>query len=317
MERSLARLFLQQFEVTQSKVPLTPHCEFRRPNNLTKELKSIAEAFIGDASVPPPVGFVSFTFFSSHVMTEERRSKAVDLLVNFLPYVDGQVKSTKALMLSGMRKKQKNLIAMLPQASSSSCSISSSISNNDNIRTNYLEDVHGKLSNALKGMQDSNFNTVQESVHFPLVELENDSVKRQIVEGCQRVPLFRTNGTSKKGNKQEQCLIESSSNSVRVSFLFKQQAMASSDPLEASILYQWMRFFQQQAEDYKILRRKPLDGYSISFLILHDHLKQFGVKNTENWIMNFCAVLDKECSDIKIQVNAQARCVTTEYFKAF
>ena len=50
MERSLARLFLQQFEVTQSKVPLTPHCEFRRPNQLTTELKSVERSLIGDTT---------------------------------------------------------------------------------------------------------------------------------------------------------------------------------------------------------------------------------------------------------------------------
>lgn len=113
MERSLARLFLQQFEVTQSKVPLTPHCEFRRPNQLTKELKSVESSLVGDTAcshLTPPVGFLSFTFFPSSAMSETRREKAVELLVNFLPYMDRHVKSTKSMMMNRMRVQRNDLL---------------------------------------------------------------------------------------------------------------------------------------------------------------------------------------------------------------
>jgi hypothetical protein len=112
MERSLARLFLQQFEVAQRKVPLTPHCEFRRPNQLTNELKCIVGSKLdgGGNNQPPAVGFLSFTFFPTSVMSEERRQKAAELLVNFLPYMDRHVKSTKSMMLSRMRMKKSDLL---------------------------------------------------------------------------------------------------------------------------------------------------------------------------------------------------------------
>lgn len=131
--------------------------------------------------------------------------------------------------------------------------------------------------------------------------------------------------TATTTKKKESCLIESTSNSVRVSFLFKAQAKlaststsTSTDPLEASILFQWMRFLQQQAEDhYQILRRKPLEGYSVTFLVTNKHLAIHGRHEVEHTILDFCSRIDKECSDIKIQVNAQARYITTEFCKAF
>jgi len=112
MERCLARLFLQQFEVTQRKVPLTPHCEFRRPNQATKELKCVMSKQIEseDDRMPPAVGYLSFTFFPSSAASEARRLKAVDLLVNFLPYINRHVKSTKSMMLNRMRSKRSDLL---------------------------------------------------------------------------------------------------------------------------------------------------------------------------------------------------------------
>merc|ERR1712232_677610 len=80
----------------------------------------------------------------------------------------------------------------------------------------------------------------------------------------------------KTTKKKESCKIESTKNSVRVSFLFKQQSKDyDADPLEVSILYQLMRFLSQGAEEsYQILRKKPLEGYSVSFLITNKLMKQ-------------------------------------------
>ena len=120
--------------------------------------------------------------------------------------------------------------------------------------------------------------------------------------------------------KRESCLIESTGNSIRVSFLFKAQANAAAkpnaDPLEASILFQWMRFLMVK-EHHPLLRKKPIKGYSVTFLVTNRHLAIHGRQKVEDSILGFCAKIDKECSDIKLQVNAQARYVTTEFLKAF
>lgn len=116
IERCLARLFLQQFEITQRKIPWTPYCEFRRSNQITKELRSIIDNRMNpehNQTLPSPVGFLSFTFFPSSAACEERHLKAVDLLVNFLPYMDRHVKSTKSMMLNTMRFKRYDLLASL------------------------------------------------------------------------------------------------------------------------------------------------------------------------------------------------------------
>ena len=120
--------------------------------------------------------------------------------------------------------------------------------------------------------------------------------------------------------KRESCLIESTRNSVRVSFLFKAQANAAAksnaDLLEASILFQWMRFLMVK-EHHPLLRKKPMKGYSVTFLVTNRYLAIHGRQKVEDSILGFCAKIDKECSDIKLQVNAQARYVTTEFLKAF
>jgi hypothetical protein len=116
MERCLARLFLQQFEVTQRKIPLTPHCEFRRPNQATKELKSVIGNNLNsenNQTVPLPVGFITFTFFPSSAASKARQLMAVDLLVNFLPYMNRHVKSTKSMMINRMRSKRDDILPSL------------------------------------------------------------------------------------------------------------------------------------------------------------------------------------------------------------
>ena len=150
--------------------------------------------------------------------------------------------------------------------------------------------------------------------------------RKSIVRSSNNVTTATATATAKKTKKiKESCMIESTSNSVRISFLFKQQAQQQQattdnggDTLEVSILFQWMRFLTQQAEDhYQILRKKPLDGYSVSFLITNKNIQIHGQKQLQQTIINFCSQMDKECSDIKIQVNAQARYITTEFLKAF
>ena len=63
-------------------------------------------------------------------------------------------------------------------------------------------------------------------------------------------------------NENERCLIETSVNSVRISVKVKQ-----ADELEEILSRMFLRFFTQRAEAFKVLRRKPVEGYDISFLV--------------------------------------------------
>lgn len=110
MERALARLFLQQFAGAQKQISTSPHCEFRRPNEPPKEVLNLIRT---ESHSYNPVGYMSFTFFPSHVKTAERRQKAVELMINFFPYLDQHVKSTKSYMHSRMRTKKDDLLCEL------------------------------------------------------------------------------------------------------------------------------------------------------------------------------------------------------------
>lgn len=143
---------------------------------------------------------------------------------------------------------------------------------------------------------------------------------------------------------REYCLLESSKNSVRLSFAFKQQH--SADAIDRTILEKYVRFFQQRAPIYDILRRKPvvvlvgvasssennsnsnssttqspeftdLPVYSISFLVTNHHVQKYGGETVVATIMNFASRVDKECSHVKISINARARFVAAEFLKSF
>lgn len=202
------------------------------------------------------------------------------------------------------------------------------------VRSAYLEKIQDTLSKALSkmdlyddGIYIQKFGKRGTRLPFyPHVELGTEPVETECIQDLQKIRPFGANlsttanetksESTVTSRKRESCLIQSTSNSVRVSFLFKAQARARQDPLEASIVFQWMRFLMVQ-EQHPLLRKVPIEGYSVTFLITNKHLAIYGREGIEDSILGFCAKIDKECSDIKLQVNAQARYVTTEFLKAF
>ncbi|XP_061436327.1 actin-related protein 2/3 complex subunit 4-like [Lethenteron reissneri] len=70
-------------------------------------------------------------------------------------------------------------------------------------------------------------------------------------------------------NEKEKVLIEGSINSVRISISVKQ-----ADEIEKILCHKFMRFMMMRAENFFILRRKPVEGYDISFLITNFHTEQ-------------------------------------------
>jgi actin related protein 2/3 complex, subunit 2 len=115
IERSLGRLFCQQFAGTkkQQTTP-SPHCEFRRSTDPPKELLSLG---ICNQSLGICAGYLSFTFFSSLVQKsdEQGRERATELMVNFFPYLDKHIKSTKSYMHTRMRNKKDDLLKELKE----------------------------------------------------------------------------------------------------------------------------------------------------------------------------------------------------------
>lgn len=70
-------------------------------------------------------------------------------------------------------------------------------------------------------------------------------------------------------NASEQVLIEPSINSVRVSIRIKQ-----ADEIERILCHKFTRFLMMRAESFVVLRRVPVKGYDISFLVTNKNVEE-------------------------------------------
>lgn len=113
-------------------------------------------------------------------------------------------------------------------------------------------------------------------------------------------------------NKGEKVLIEGSINSVRVSVKVKQ-----ADEQETVLCRRFMRFLGQRAEQFVVLRRVPVTGYDISFLITNTHIEDMFKHKVVDFIIQFMEGIDAEISTSKLAVNARARCVVFAFFYLF
>jgi len=113
-------------------------------------------------------------------------------------------------------------------------------------------------------------------------------------------------------NKNEKVLIEGSINALRISVAIKK-----ADDVEFILAKRFMRFLTQRAESFVILRRKPVEGYDISFLVTNAHTESMYKHKLIDFIIQFMEDIDKEISELKINVNGRARTVAQEYLKSF
>jgi actin related protein 2/3 complex subunit 4 len=113
-------------------------------------------------------------------------------------------------------------------------------------------------------------------------------------------------------NENEHVLIEGSINSCRVSISVKQ-----SDELEEILSTALLRFLAQRAEEFKVLRRVPVPGYHISFLITHVHVEEMYKHKLVDFIITFMEEIDKEVSELKLAVNTRGRVVATDFLRGF
>ncbi|KAJ1721762.1 Arp complex subunit [Coemansia erecta] len=113
-------------------------------------------------------------------------------------------------------------------------------------------------------------------------------------------------------NENERVLIESSINSVRVSIRIKQ-----ADDIERILAHKFTRFLMMRAENFVILRRVPIKGYDISFLITNFHTEQMYKHKLVDFIIEFMEEVDKEISEMKLSLNARARIVAETYLSQF
>ncbi|KAI1729079.1 ARP2/3 complex 20 kDa subunit (ARPC4) domain-containing protein [Ditylenchus destructor] len=111
-------------------------------------------------------------------------------------------------------------------------------------------------------------------------------------------------------NKQERVLIEPSINSVRISIGVKQ-----ADEIEKILCNKFTKFMCQRADNFIILRRKPISGYDISFLITTTHTEIMYKHKLIDFLIHFMQEVDKEISEMKIALNARGRASAEEFLK--
>lgn len=91
--------------------------------------------------------------------------------------------------------------------------------------------------------------------------------------------------------------------------------MKKSNPLEEILCSMYMHFLMQRAEALKIMRRVPLEGYDISFLITDAHCLLMHRKELINFICGFVKDLDAEINQMKLCVNTRGRAVAACYMR--
>ncbi|KAJ7924930.1 hypothetical protein B0H13DRAFT_1706352 [Mycena leptocephala] len=112
-------------------------------------------------------------------------------------------------------------------------------------------------------------------------------------------------------NENERVLIEPSVNSIRLSIKIKQ-----ADEIERILCHKFTRFMMQRAENFIVLRRKPVQGYDISFLITNTHSETMLKHKIVDFIIQFMEDVDREISEMKLSLNARARIVAESYLTA-
>merc|ERR1711939_243575 len=113
-------------------------------------------------------------------------------------------------------------------------------------------------------------------------------------------------------NASECVLIEPSINSVRVSLRIKQ-----ADEIEQILCHKFTRFLEQRAEAFVVLRRVPIKGYDISFLITNKNVEEMMKHKLVDFIIQFMEDVDREISEMKLSLNARARIVAESYLSTF
>lgn len=123
-----------------------------------------------------------------------------------------------------------------------------------------------------------------------------------------RAPVRITRGDEGEG----ECLIERAVNSCRVSVRVRQ-----SDELEAILARSFCGALGRRADAFEVLRRVPVDGYDVSFLILLRHAETMDVGALVDFVVMFMEDVDKEISEQKLSVSSRGRAVSTAFLKQF
>nr|CCD12020.1 unnamed protein product [Trypanosoma congolense IL3000] len=129
--------------------------------------------------------------------------------------------------------------------------------------------------------------------------------------GLGKSPEFLLNPIRITRSEHESCFIEPSINSVRVSFSFlKTEALAD------LISRKYVSFLAQRGQEFRILRKRPVSGYDISFLITHEDVETIPRGKIIQFMITFLMEIDEDIRNLKMNANERARRAASEIFKA-
>jgi len=121
------------------------------------------------------------------------------------------------------------------------------------------------------------------------------------------------NNNNNNNNNSEVILVESSTNSFRLSVKLKH-----SDELDAILTKQLSRFMHQRAEQFSIVRKRAIsDEFDLSFLVTAKHKKQFVNSSLVGFMVDFLKSVDGEISEQKLSVSSRGRAVAEEFLGGF
>ena len=111
-------------------------------------------------------------------------------------------------------------------------------------------------------------------------------------------------------NEEEKIEIEPSINSVRINVVVKKHAN-----LEELLMNIYSKFLMNRADRLNIFKKKPKDGYDVSFLITNYHLETYKKEEIIDLLVEFIQDLEKEINEMKLIVNSQFRVSSTHFME--
>jgi len=165
-------------------------------------------------------------------------------------------------------------------------------------RKAYLADVRAALDAGLC-LRSFPSMTVERQTR---VEVEERTSKELLLP-----PVLLTRGGGGGGGAGEAVLVEPAVNSCRVSVRLR-----AGDDAERLLGGQLSRFLAQRADALPVLRRKPVEGYDVTFLITHAHTTRLVKARLVDFLVAFVDDAARELSAMKLSLNARARTIARE-----
>ena len=163
------------------------------------------------------------------------------------------------------------------------------------------------LASYLAAVKES-LNSVLNLRNFPSETVEKHN--KPYVETNESSDL-KLNNLNITRTEYDHCFIEPSINSVRVSFAINQSL-----EIEKCIVHMYQKFLSLRADKLELFRKKPISGYDFTFLITNDHLETMHKEYIINFILLFMQDIEKEISDMKIELISQLRVCSSFFVNA-